>query len=488
MSMQTTTETPTAPIAVPHDRRRWIALAVVCLAMLMNTLDGSVVNVALPKIQDDLNFSQSNLSWVVNAYLIMFGSFLLLAGRLGDLIGRKRVFLSGVALFTLASAVCGLADDQLLLVVSRAVQGLGGAISSSVIIALIITEFPDPMERARAMSAYIFVAVGGGSVGLLVGGVLTQTVNWHWIFFINIPIGLVTLVLGARLLEENAGIGLGEGVDWLGSILVTASLMVGIYAIVKATDYGWASAHTLGILGVALLMFVAFVVLESRISNPILPPAVLRIPGLLGTCAARGLVSSGMWATFFLGALFLERVRGFGALDTGLGFMPMTVAVGAMSVGVTARLQARFGALQTALPGLAVSTAGLVLLSTVGVHTAYFPRIFVAFFLFGLGAGAAFIPLLSIAMAQVPREHAGVASGVVNVSMQISGAVGLAVLATISTDRAQTLTRHGNAVASALTGGYHLAFIVAACCSAAGAVITLLVLRGPSRALQRQSG
>ncbi len=256
---------PPRPLAVRHDRRRWIALAVVCLAMLMNTLDGSVVNVALPKIQDDLNFSQSNLSWVVNAYLIMFGSFLLLAGRLGDLVGRKRVFLSGVALFTLASAVCGLADDQLLLVVARAVQGLGGAVSSSVIIALIITEFPDPIERARAMSAYIFVAVGGGSVGLLVGGVLTQTVNWHWIFFINIPIGLLTLVLGARLLEENAGIGLGGGIDWLGSILVTASLMVGIYAIVKATEYGWASAHTLGVGGVAVLMLVG--VRRARVAH-----------------------------------------------------------------------------------------------------------------------------------------------------------------------------------------------------------------------------
>jgi EmrB/QacA subfamily drug resistance transporter len=487
MSAETTAETTTTPApVVAHDRRRWIALAVVCLAMLMNTLDGSVVNVALPKIQDDLNFSQSNLSWVVNAYLIMFGSFLLLAGRLGDLIGRKRVFLSGVAIFTVASAICGLSESQIVLVVARAVQGFGGAVSSSVIIALIITEFPDPVERAKAMSAYIFVAVGGGSVGLLVGGVLTQTVNWHWIFFINIPIGIVTLALGWRLLEENVGIGLGQGVDWIGSILVTASLMVGIYAIVKSSEYGWGSAHTLGVGGVAVLMLVVFFVLESRIANPILPLGVLRIPGLLGTCAVRGLVSCGLWATFFLGALFLERIRGFGALDTGLAFMPMTVAVGVLSLGITAKMQARFGALQVAIPGLIVSTAGLLLLSSVGVHEGYFPRVFVAFFLLGLGSGSAFIPLLSIAMAQVPREHAGIASGVVNVSMQISAAVGLAVLATISTNRAQSLTASGHDLASALTGGYHLAFLVAAGCSAVGAVITFAVLRGPSRALAQQ--
>ncbi|HEY1478434.1 MAG TPA: MFS transporter [Gaiellales bacterium] len=483
-------EVTDAPL-VAHDRRRWIALAVVCLAMLMNTLDGSVVNVALPAIQNDLGFSQSNLSWVVNAYLIMFGSFLLLAGRLGDLIGRKRVFLAGVALFTLASAVCGLAEDQLVLVVARLFQGLGGAVSSSVIIALIITEFPDPLERARAMSAYIFVAVGGGSVGLLVGGVLTQTVNWHWIFFINIPIGLVTLALGWRLLEENTGIGLGQGIDWLGSILITAALMIGIYAIVKATEYGWTSGRTLGVLAIALAMIVAFFVLESRISNPILPLGVLRIPGLLGTCAVRGLVSAGLWATFFLGALYLERIRGFGALETGVAFMPMTVMVGILSLGVTARMQARFGAMRVAVPGLLVSTVALLLLSTADAHSGYFPRVFFAFLLLGLGSGSAFIPLLSLAMAQVPREHAGVASGVVNVSMQISAAIGLAILATISTDRAQTLTRRGEALTSALTGGYHLAFLVAAGCSAVGIVIALVVLRGPSRALavqQRSQG
>jgi EmrB/QacA subfamily drug resistance transporter len=474
-----------AETAVTAGKRRWIALALVCLATLMNTLDGSVVNVALPKIQSDLGFSQANLSWVLNAYLITFGSFLLLAGRLGDLVGRKRVFLAGVAIFTAASLVCGVASSELMLVGARAVQGFGSAVSSSVIIAMIITEFLDPAERARAMGAYIFVAVGGGAVGLLVGGVLTQTVNWHWIFFINIPIGLVTLALGARLLEGGEGIGLGEGIDWFGSILVTAALMSGIYGIVEATSDGWTSATTLGFGALGVVLLAGFFTLEARISNPILPLGVLRIPGLLGTCAVRGLVSSGWWATLFLGALYLERIRGFGALETGIGFLPMAVAVGALSLGITARMQRRFGAMQVAISGLVVSTAGLLLLSTAGVHSGYFPRVFVALALLGLGSGSAFIPLLTLAMAQVPRELAGIASGVVNVSMQISAAIGVALLATISTDRAQALTVGGDDLTHALAGGYQRAFLVAAGLSVLGALIALLVLPGPSRALTR---
>ena len=462
---------------VAVNRRRWIALVVVCLAMLMNALDGSVVNVALPRIQDDLGFSQSDLSWVVNAYMIAFGSFLLLAGRLGDLIGRKRVFLTGVAIFTAASALCGFADDQAVLIVARFIQGLGGAVSSSVIIALIVTEFPEPGERARAMSAYIFVAVGGGSLGLLVGGALTQTVNWHWIFFINLPIGIATFVLGAMLLEENVGIGLDKGLDWLGSILITGALMVGIYAIIKTTEYGWLSARTLAVAGISIAMLVAFAVLESRIENPILPPRVLHIPGLVGSSVVRGFLATGLWSTFFLGALYLERIRGYGALKTGLAFMPMTIAVALLSTGITARLLARYGPMRVLIPGLVCMTAGLLLLTTAGVHTSYFPRVFIAFTILGIGAGASFIPLLSIAMARVPMADAGIASGVVNVSLQISAAVGLAVLATVSTHRANTLLEQGHSLPSALTGGYHLAFLVGAGCTAVGVVIALVVLR-----------
>jgi EmrB/QacA subfamily drug resistance transporter len=465
-----------APVAAGN-RRRWIALAVVCMAMLMNTLDGSVVNVALPVIQRDLHIAQANLTWVVNAYLITFGSFLLLAGRLGDLIGRKRVFLGGVTLFTLASALCGLAEDQNFLIAARFLQGLGGAVSSSVIIAMIVTEFPEPAQRAKAMSAYIFVAVGGGSIGLLVGGAVTQAVNWHWIFFINIPIGLATLLLGRALLEESEGIGLDQGVDWLGSIAVTAALMLGIYAIVSTPDHGWGSAHTLLFGGAGLALLLLFFALQARLRNPIMPLRILRVPGLASTSIVRGLLASGLFSTFFLGALYLERVRGDSALRTGVAFLPLSLVVGALSAGITARLMTRFGARRVMLPGLALTAVGLLLMARLGQHSSYFPTMFFALLVLGLGAGLAFIPLLAIAMANVPSADAGLASGIVNVSLQMSGAIGLAVLGTISTDHARSLTADGHSLPDALTGGYQLAFLVGAACVALGAVLALALLR-----------
>jgi EmrB/QacA subfamily drug resistance transporter len=451
------------------------------MAMLMNTLDGSVVNVALPVIQRDLHIAQANLTWVINAYLITFGSFLLLAGRLGDLIGRRRVFLSGVILFTLASALCGLAEDQNLLIAARFVQGLGGAVSSSVIIAMIVTEFPEPAHRAKAMSAYIFVAVGGGSIGLLVGGIVTELVNWHWIFFINIPIGLGTLVLGRLLLEESAGIGLDKGVDVAGSIAVTAALMLGIYAIVSTPDNGWGSAHTLLYGGAGFVLLLVFLALEARLANPIMPLRILRVPGLASTSIVRGLLASGLFSTFFLGALYLERVRGDSALRTGVAFLPLSLVVGALSAGITARLMTRFGPRRVMLPGLVLTSAGLLLMAQLGEHTSYFPIMSVALLILGIGAGLAFIPLLAIAMANVPSADAGLASGIVNVSLQMSGAVGLAVLGTLSTDHARSLTAQGHALPDALTRGYQLAFLVGSACVALGAVLALALLRTPPR-------
>jgi EmrB/QacA subfamily drug resistance transporter len=461
------------------DRRRWIALGVVCMAMLMNTLDGSVVNVALPVIQRDLHIAQADLTWVINAYLISFGSFLLLAGRLGDLVGRKRVFLGGVTLFTLASALCGAAQDENLLIAARFLQGLGGAFSASVIIAMIVTEFPEPAQRAKAMSAYIFVAVGGGSIGLLVGGIVTEALNWHWIFFINIPIGVATVLLGRALLEENEGIGLDKGVDVLGSITVTAALMLAIYAIVSTPDYGWGSGHTLVFGGAAIVLLGIFFVLQARVANPIMPLRILRVPGLAGTSIVRGLLASGLFSTFFLGALYLERVRGYSALRTGIAFLPLSLAVGVLSAGVTARLMMRFGARRVMLPGLLLTTLGLLLMARLDEHSAYFPTMFFALLILGLGAGLAFIPLLAIAMANVPSADAGLASGIVNVSLQMSGALGLAVLGTISTTRARSLFTDGHALPSALTGGYQLAFLVGAALVGLGAVLAFVLLRTP---------
>ena len=326
------------------DRRRWIALVVVCLAMLMNALDGSIVNVALPDIQRSLHFTQSGLTWVVDAYLISFGSFLLMAGRLGDLIGRKKVFLTGVALFTLASIACGSADSQAMLVAARFVQGIGGALSSSVIIAIIVTEFPLAHERAKAMSAYIFVAVGGGSIGLLAGGVLTQALSWHWIFFVNVPIGIATLILGRFLIVENIGIGIRQGVDVVGVGAGDRVPHGGDLRHRHGVDVSaGAPPRHLACLGIAVVLFTAFIFLESRLANPIMPLRILKLRSLTGSSVIRGLIATGMFSTFFIGALYLERVLGYSPIGTGLAFMPATVGMAAMSSGLAARLVNRFG-------------------------------------------------------------------------------------------------------------------------------------------------
>src|SRR2546425_2807054 len=313
--------------AIRPDRRRWIALIVICLGQLMIVLDSTIVNVALPSIQRDLHFSQANLTWVVNGYLIAYGSFLLIAGRAGDLIGRRKVFLAGVLVFTMASVLSGLAQDSATLIGARFLQGLGGALSAGVILALIVTGFPKPVERAQAMSVFTFVLAGGGSLGLLAGGLLTESINWHWIFFINLPIGVATFVAGAALIDETAGAGLRERVDAVGSILVTAAMVLGVYAIVTAAQYGWASAHTLGFGGAAIGLLAAFLALEARIENPILPLRILRLRSLTGASAARAMLATGMFATFFMGPLYLQHVKGYNSLCAGRAFLPSTLTL-----------------------------------------------------------------------------------------------------------------------------------------------------------------
>jgi EmrB/QacA subfamily drug resistance transporter len=457
-------------------RRRWFALVVVCLGMFMNSLDASIVNVALPAIQRQLHLSQANLTWVVDAYLITFGSFLLLAGRLGDLVGRKRVFLWGIAVFTASSAMCGLAQDQVVLIAGRFLQGIGGAMSASVIIAIIVTEFPRAEERAKAMSAYIFVAVGGGSIGLLVGGVLTQSISWHWIFFINVPIGITTFVLGRILIKENRGLVDQGRVDVLGSVMVTAALLVGIYAIVKVTEYGWLSANTFLFGGVSVALLIGFVVLESRLANPIMPLRIFRLPTLARSSVVRGFLNTGMFSTFFLGALYLENVLGYSPIQTGLAFLPLSVVMGGLSAGITARLVGRFGNKRVMMPGMACAAVGLLLLTQAGPHAGYLTSLFPAYLLLGLGAGTAFMPLLSLAMHEVPAEDAGLGSGIINVSMQVAAAIGLAVLGTLAANRTTALARAGHTTTDALIGGYHLAFFVAAGCVVVGMLIAGFML------------
>jgi EmrB/QacA subfamily drug resistance transporter len=486
---QTTTGRSDVPIersASKQERRRWIALAVLCLGQLMMVLDATIVNVALPSIQRDLHFSQGNLTWVIDAYLITFGGFLLLAGRMGDLVGRKKVFLAGLVLFTAASIFCGASTSQGMLIAGRFVQGIGGAVASAVILAIIVTEFPEKAEQAKAMGMYAFVSAGGGSIGLLAGGALTQSLSWHWIFFVNVPIGVIAFVLGSALIVENRGIGLAGGVDVAGSVLITLATMLGAFAIVKSTEYGLLSARTLGVGGAALVLLGAFFWWESRISNPIMPLRILRLRMLMGSSLVRGLLVTGMFSAFFLGALYLERVLGYDAIDTGLAFMPLTIAIAAFSMGISALAVGRFGALRTLAAGLAAIVAGLVLLATAGVHASYFPGLFGAFLLIGIGAGASFLPLLTMGMADAPPQDAGLASGIINVSVQLFGAIGLAALGAIATDHTKTLTAAGHALPSALTGGYHLAYIVAAVCVAFGILAALLVLRPPASTVAQE--
>jgi EmrB/QacA subfamily drug resistance transporter len=461
-------------------RARWIALVVVCLGQLMSVLDGTIVNVALPNIQRDLHFSQSSLTWVLNGYLITFGSFLLFGGRLGDLIGRRRMFLSGIALFTLASLACGLADSQTLLVIARFVQGLGGAAAVSVTVAIITSEFPEPRERAQAMSVYMFVVAGGGSLGLILGGVITELVNWHWIFFINLPIGLAAIVLGRMWIVENRGLGIGRNLDVLGSALITGALISLVYAIVTASDHAWTSAHTLGFGALAAVLLAAFVALEHRLANPIMPLRVFRLPGLAASSLIRGLLIIGMFATFFIGVLYLERIRGYGVLTTGVAFLAQTLVLGALSLGTTAKLVHRYGPRPVLAGGLVLAAAGLFLFSRIGLHTSYAPQLVGAMVLIGAGAGLSFMPLLTMAMAEVPVADAGLASGIVNTSLQISAAIGVAVLGTLSTERTHTLLSAGHARPDALLEGYRLAFTVGAGCVVAALAFALVWFAAPA--------
>jgi EmrB/QacA subfamily drug resistance transporter len=473
---------PTSIRGFVQARRRWVALIIVCFAMLMNTLDQTIVNVALPTIQRDLHFTQASLAWVIDAYLITFAGALLLAGRLGDLIGRKRVFLVGVALFTLASAACGAADTQAFLIGARFVQGLGAALSSSVILAIIVADFPVPAERAKAMSSYILVAIGGGSLGLLVGGYVTQALSWHWIFFINLPIGILTLVLGIFLIDENAGLGIRAGLDVGGALLSTAGMMLAVYAIVTSSQYGWRSSHTLGFGAAAVVVIAAFFVLESRLRHPMMPLGVLRSPGLLTSSLVRGLMVIGMYSTFFIGVLYFQHVLGFDPVVTGLAFLPQTLMVAVMSSGPVARIMKRFGPRLTALGGLVVVAAGLALFVASGPNTAYFPQVFAAVLLVGFGAATAFTPLLTIGVAAVPANDAGIGSGIVNVSQQVAAVLSVAILGAVSTSHTASLLASGSSALHALDSGYRLAFLVALISVLTAILLGSIVLRRPGAA------
>jgi EmrB/QacA subfamily drug resistance transporter len=461
-----------------RDRGRWVALVVLCAGFLMIILDQTIVNVALPSIQSDLHFSQSGLAWVVNAYLIAFGGLLLLVGRLGDLIGRRRIFLVGLAVFTVASLACGLAQSQTVLVAARFVQGIGGAMTSAVILGMIVTMFPKPAEQIRAIGIYSFVASAGGAAGLLAGGVLTQALSWHWIFFVNLPIGAVTAIFARRLLPDDRGLGLEHGADIPGAVLLVSSLMLAVYTIVEASRYSWGSIHTLGLGAVALALLVAFVARQASAAHPLLSLRVFRSRTVTAANVIQILMVAGMFGMFFLGALYMQQVLGYDAIQVGLAFLPVALGIATMSLGFSARLIGRFGARATLLPGLALLAAGLVLLRVAPANARYLSDLLPSMALLGIGAGLSFPSVMTLAMSTATPEDAGLVSGLVNTTQQVGGALGLAVLATLSATETSSARAGGRSIADSLLSGYHTAFATGAGLVIA-AIVVATVLPGP---------
>jgi EmrB/QacA subfamily drug resistance transporter len=458
-------------------RTRWLALLVLCLGDLMIVLDVTIVGVALPSIREDLGFSEESLAWVVNAYLITFGGFLLLGGRLGDLFGHRLLFLAGIALFTLASTVCGLATSQELLVGARAVQGLGAAVVSAVALSLMMTLFTEPAERAKAMGIFGFVASGGGSIGVLLGGVLTDVLNWHWIFLVNVPVGILVVVLTFMLIPAGRIATAAQRLDVAGAVLVTVSLMIAVYAIVNGNEVGWLTTRTLGLIGVAAALLVAFLVLESRVVSPLVPLRLFRLRNIAVSNVVGILWAGAMFAWFFLSALYLQLVLGYSPLEVGLAFLPGNLVMGAMSVWLSARIVMRFGIRLPLAVGLLLASVGLLLFARAPVDGSFVVDVLPSMILLGLGAGIAFNPVLLAAMSDVEPSEAGLASGVVNTSFMMGGALGLAVLASLAASRTDTLLAAGEGQAAALTGGYHAAFLVGALFAATAAVLGGLLLR-----------
>jgi EmrB/QacA subfamily drug resistance transporter len=442
-------------------RRRTIALVAVLLAQFMLILDATVVNVALPAIQAGFGLHNAELTWITNAYLIAFGGLLLLFGRLGDLFGRRPIFLAGLALFTLASIACGVAPSAEVLVAARFVQGVGAAAASSVILAIIVTEFPDDDQRARAMSGYMFVSVAGGSMGLFVGGALTQLLSWHWIFLINVPIGALGLWLAATTLRDAAPRAAERKVDVAGAVLVTAAAMSAIYGLVAAAHQPWTAPAVRVPLCLAIGLVVVFFWVEASVRNPVLPPRMMRIRSLVVTSAVRGLLAMGLYGTFFLASLDMSETLGFGPLRVGLAFLPQTLVVAALSLGVTARLIRRLGPTRVLIIGLAVTTVGVAAMASLAIDEPYFPVRMLGHVVLGLGFGLSFLPLLTLAMSEVPGRDAGIGSAIVNLSQQLSAAVDIAILVTIASSHTHALIADGAPPRDAVVLGYRLAYAVA---------------------------
>ncbi|MBA2643326.1 MAG: DHA2 family efflux MFS transporter permease subunit [Actinobacteria bacterium] len=470
-------------------RTRWLALIVLCLGDLMIVLDVTIVGVALPSIKEDLGFSEESLAWVVNAYLLTFGGFLLLGGRLGGLFGHRRLFLIGIALFTAASLACGLAGSQEVLIVSRAVQGVGGAVVSAVALSLMMMLFTEPTERAKAMGVFGFVASGGGSIGVLLGGVLTDVLSWQWIFLVNLPVGVAVVALSLRLLPAAPGMAAKGRLDIAGALTVTASLMLAVYAIVNGNETGWSSGRTIGLLAAAAVLMGLFIAIEARVRAPLMPLGLFRLRNVSTANVVGVLWAGAMFAWFFLSALYLQLVLGYSPLEVGLAFLPGNLVMGALSVGLSAKLVMRFGIRLPLGAGLVFAAIGLALLARAPVDGSFVVDVLPSMILLGIGAGIAFNPVLLAAMSDVEPSEAGLASGVVNTSFMMGGALGLAVLASLAASRTDSLLASGDTELVALAGGYHLAFLVGAIFAVAAAAIGVVLLReSGTAAVHAESG
>lgn len=464
-------------------RQRWWALMVLCLGVLMIVLDTTIVNVALPSIREDLNFTETSLVWVVNAYMLTFGGFLLLGGRLGDLLGHRRMFLAGLVLFTVASLACGLARGQGLLIAARAAQGLGGAVVSAVSLSLIMNLFTEAGERARAMGVYGFVCAGGGSLGVLLGGLLTSKLSWHWIFLVNIPIGVAVYALCLRLLPAARGAAGGGRLDVAGALTVTASLMLAVYAVVNGNEAGWTSAQSLGLLGAAALLMALFLAIEARVAEPLMPLALFRLRNVATANVVGVLWAAGMFAWFFVSALYMQLVLGYDAMQVGLAFLPANLIMAAFSLGLSAKLVMRFGIRGPLATGLLMAALGLALFARAPVDGHFAADVLPGMLLLGLGAGIAFNPMLLAAMSDVEPSQSGLASGVVNTAFMMGGALGLAVLASLAAARTAALAGAGAAPVAALAGGYRVTFLAGAVIAAVAAALAAALVRSRNREL-----
>jgi EmrB/QacA subfamily drug resistance transporter len=472
----------TEPAASRHSSNPWVVLVLVCIAQFMVILDATIVNVALPSIQIDLEMSNSNLQWIVNAYALLFGGFLLLGGRAGDLMGRKRVFLAGVVLFTLASLLCGLAQSELWLILARGLQGLGAALVAPAALSIITTTFREGADRTKAMGVWAAIAVGGGAVGLVLGGFLTETLSWPWIFFVNVPVGIVAFVLSLRLVPESKDEHMHRSFDVAGAVTVTGGLVALVYGIVRSSQIGWGSTEVIGTLALAAVLLAGFLFIERRSVEPLVRLSIFTVRTIRGANVVMFVVACGLFAMFFFNTLYLQRVLGYSPLEAGLAFLPFTAGI-IIGAGVSQKLVPALGAREVPLIGLTLAIAGLLLFLRLTPDGTYLVDLLPGIMLTSIGMGLTFVPVTLIATSGIPDDDAGLASGLFNTSQQIGGALGLAILSTIATSKTtgviEGLGRRPTEqdTAQALVDGFHLAWIGSAAFLAAGAVLLVVLLR-----------